>query len=140
MGQGLNHVHFLGRVDHDQLQELYRGTIAVIVPSLCYETFGLVALEAFTVGTPVIVHNLGALPEIVQTGGGLVYQNDRELLDAMESLRTQPDLRQQLGEQAYQIFLESYTEENHLQKYYKLINELKIIGKCQDGLNTKHRI
>jgi glycosyltransferase involved in cell wall biosynthesis len=125
MGQGLEHVKFLGKVDYAQLQQLYRGAISVIVPSLCYETFGLVVLEAFAVGTPVIVHNLGALPEIVQAGGGLVYQTDRELLDAMESLRTQPDLRNQLGEQAELIFRENYTEEQHLQQYYQLIQEFE---------------
>lgn len=125
MAAGLEHIHWLGRVDRAQLQQLYRGAIAVIVPSLCYETFGLVVLEAFAVGTPAIVHNLGALPEIVQAGGGLVYQTDRELLDAMESLRTQADWRNQLGEQAYQIFQQSYTEEQHLTEYYKLIQELE---------------
>lgn len=134
--QGLEHVHFLGRVDYAQLQLLYKEAIAVIVPSLCYETFGLVALEAFAVGTPVIVHNLGALPEIVQAGGGLVYKTDRELRDAMEALQTQPNLRRQLGAQAYQIFLENYTERKHLQQYYNLISELQAVPKIKDQPHT----
>lgn len=136
MAQGLGHVHFLGRVDYAQLQLLYTKAIAVIIPSLCYETFGLVALEAFAVGTPVIVHDLGALPEIVQAGGGMVYKTDRELLNAMEALQTQPDLRQQLGEQAYQIFLENYTESKHLQQYYNLISELQTVPKIKDQTHT----
>jgi glycosyltransferase involved in cell wall biosynthesis len=125
MAAGLEHVHFLGRVNYAQLQQLDHGAIAMIVPSLCYETFGLVVVEAFAVGTPAIVHNLGALPELVQLGGGLVYQTDRELLDAMESLRTQPDLRNQLGAQADRIFRENYTEDRHLQQYYQLIQEFE---------------
>ncbi len=136
MAHGLGNVHFLGRVDYAQLQILYKDAIAVIVPSLCYETFGLVALEAFAVGTPVIVHNLGALPEIVQVGGGLVYNNEQELLDAMEVLRTQLDLRQHLGAQAYQIFLENYTEKKHLQQYYSLISELQTIPRIKDQADT----
>jgi glycosyltransferase involved in cell wall biosynthesis len=68
---------------------------------------------------------LGALPEIVRAECGLVYESDRELVDAMEALRTQPDLQQKLEAQAYQIFLEKYTEERHLNQYYKLISELK---------------
>jgi len=125
MAEGLEHVHFLGQVNYAQLQPLYREAIAVIVPSLCYETFGLVVLEAFAVGTPAIVHNLGALPEIVQAGGGLVYQTDRELLDAMEALRTQPAWRNQLGVQAERIFWENHTQEHHLQQYYQLIQEFE---------------
>src|SRR5256885_16967485 len=52
--QGLKHVRFLGTVHSSEISELYRGAIAVLVPSLCYETFGLVAAEAFAHGTPVI--------------------------------------------------------------------------------------
>jgi glycosyltransferase involved in cell wall biosynthesis len=125
MSEGLDHVYFLGQVNYIQLQQLYREAIAIIVPSICEESFGLVVLEAFAVGTPAIVHNLGALPEIVQAGGGLVYQTDRELFDAMEALRTQPTLRNHLGKEAYQIFQENYTEEQHLQQYYKLIQEIE---------------
>lgn len=123
--RGLNHVRFLGRIDSAQLQEFYRGAIAVLVPSLCYETFGLVPIEAFAVGTPVIVHDLGALPEVVQGGGGFTYRTTQELLAAMEKLRTQPELRQQLGQQGRDNFLTNYTEDQHLRQYYNLIDELQ---------------
>jgi glycosyltransferase involved in cell wall biosynthesis len=136
MAQGLAHVHFLGKVDYVHLQELYHRAIAVIIPSLCYETFGLVAIEAFAVGTPAIVHDLGALPETVQTGGGLIYQTPEELLSAMEALRTQSQLRRQLGEQSYRIFLETYTEEKHVQQYYKLIQEVNPRGRSSQNETT----
>ena len=37
-----------------------------IVPSVAYETFGLVVIEAFARKTPAIVRDLGALPEVIQ--------------------------------------------------------------------------
>jgi len=133
MAQGLTHVHFLGHIDHTQLKGLYRQAIAALVPSLCYETFGLVAIEAFAVGTPVIVHAMGALPEVLQTGGGgLVYHDSQELLKAMEALRTQPDLRRQLGSQAYENFMQNYTEKQHLNRYYDLISQFGNVRSLQE--------
>ncbi|UXZ08791.1 glycosyltransferase family 4 protein [Clostridium perfringens] len=34
-------------------------------PSQCYETFGLVAIEALKRGTPIIANNLGSVPELL---------------------------------------------------------------------------
>jgi len=42
-----------------------------IVPSIA-ETFGLVALEAMSHGTPVITHDAGTLPRLIGDGGALV--------------------------------------------------------------------
>ncbi len=44
-------------------------------------------IEAFSMKTPVIVNNLGALPEVVEdSGGGFIYNNEGELIDALETL------------------------------------------------------
>ena len=61
---------------------------AVVVPSLFPETFGYVVLEAFAVGTPVIVHEGGgALYETgFLSGGGLAYRTDTELLTAVRRM------------------------------------------------------
>ena len=136
--KGLPHVHFLGWIEHHQLQELYRRAIAVIVPSLCYETFGLVLIEAFAARTPAIVHARGALPEVVHTGGGgVMYRTDDELQERMEMLRTQPALRHQLGEQGYQSYLEHYSEARHLHRYYDLIDELRSARGLREGKSRR---
>jgi glycosyltransferase involved in cell wall biosynthesis len=43
----------------------------VVVPSLD-EGFGMTALEAMTVGAPVVASNRGALPEVVSDAGLLI--------------------------------------------------------------------
>ncbi|NIT99681.1 MAG: glycosyltransferase, partial [Nitrosopumilaceae archaeon] len=54
-----------------------KSSLALLVSSICYEVFGIIIIEAFAQRTPVIVNNLGALPEVVQqSGGGYVYNND----------------------------------------------------------------
>src|SRR5439155_24646580 len=83
--EGLDHIRFLGRVHPDRLRGLYAGAIAALVPSLVYETFGFITLEALAQRTPVIATTLGAVGELVEaTGGGITYRSESEMLAAME--------------------------------------------------------
>ena len=65
----------LGHVPDGELPGLYAGALAFVLPSL-YEGFGLTALEAMACGTPVIVSDRGALPEVVGGAGVLVDPTD----------------------------------------------------------------
>ena len=56
-------VHFEGRVSEEGLAALYRGALALVLPSLT-EGFGLPMVEAMASGTPVIASQRGALPEV----------------------------------------------------------------------------
>ncbi len=123
--QGLNHIHFLGRMSSERLLEFYRQSVAALVPSLCFETFGLVPLEAFSVGTPVIVNNLGALPEVVRDGGGIAYSSVDELMSAMRKLLAEPALRDELGQAGLANFKQNYSEARHMESYLNLIAELQ---------------
>jgi glycosyltransferase involved in cell wall biosynthesis len=59
-------ITFLGHTNHDALYSLIRDANAVIIPSVSPENAPLIALEALSVGTPVIAMNSGGLPEIVE--------------------------------------------------------------------------
>ena len=56
-------VRCLGRVSDAELIEAYRAADVAVVPSLAFEGFGLVVLEAASCGTPSIVSDVGGLPE-----------------------------------------------------------------------------
>ncbi len=119
-------IKFLGRLTQSDLQNLYQTAVAVVVPSICYETFGIIIIEAFSRKTPVIVNNLGALPEVVEdSDGGFVYRSDHELIAAMEKLANDADLRNELGANGYQAFLKYWNEEAHLNQYLDLILSLQ---------------
>jgi glycosyltransferase involved in cell wall biosynthesis len=119
---GLQNIVFLGVLQQPQLQRLYRHAIAVIVPSICYEVFGIIILEAYRERTPVIVHRLGALQEVVEeSDGGFSYQTPAELLTAMERLRADAELRQTMGERGFKKYLERWNEEAHLKSYFELL-------------------
>jgi glycosyltransferase involved in cell wall biosynthesis len=62
---GLRHVRFLGPVADEDLPTLYRAADVCAVPSMALEGFGLVVLEALASGTPVLVTDVGGLPEAV---------------------------------------------------------------------------
>jgi alpha-1,3-rhamnosyl/mannosyltransferase len=59
-----NHARFLAAVAQDDLPSLYAGAAAFVFPSI-YEGFGLPPLEAMASGTPVLVAQRAALPEVV---------------------------------------------------------------------------
>ena len=51
----------------------------------------MIIIESFARKTPVIVRDLGALPEVVNdSAGGFVYRTDEELLAAMRKLAASP--------------------------------------------------
>lgn len=126
LSAGVKNIEFLGRLSFARLQELYRQATAVIVPSICYEVFGIIIIESFSMKTPVIVNNLGALPEVVDdSGGGIVYNTEEELLAAMKQLSSDPALRNDLANKGYQAYLKYWTEERHMEQYFELIEEVK---------------
>lgn len=125
LAEGLPHVHFLGSRSYAELRQLYAGAVAAVIPSICYETFGWITLEAFAAHTPAIVHDLGPLPEVVAGGGGLSYRTGEELAAAMELLRTQPQVRAQMGEAGYQNLHANFTQARHMDRYFALIEELE---------------
>ena len=70
LAAGVPNVTFLGFVAFTELASLYKDAIAVIAPSIGYETFGMTSIEGFVHGTPAIVRDLGALPEPVRGAAG----------------------------------------------------------------------
>jgi glycosyltransferase involved in cell wall biosynthesis len=116
-------IHFLGFVPQQQLGALYYHAEACIVPSLTYETFGIIVIEAFMRKTPVIARNLGALTEIVtQSRGGRLFDSDAELLQAIEAIGRSRDERNRLGEQGYDAFVRLWAREAHMRRYYELLD------------------
>lgn len=87
------HLEYLPRAT---LHRLIQGAKAVVFPSL-FEGFGLPALEAIQLGTPVISSDVSSLPEVVGDAGVLVdpYQTD-QIASAISALDGDPDLRARL--------------------------------------------
>lgn len=126
MAEGSTNIDFLGHLSKQELYTFYRQATALLVPSLCFEIFGLVILEAFREQTPVIVRNLGGIPEIIEdSGGGCTYDTNDELIAVMDRLLADSSYRNDLGRRGYLTYKQKWTEEAHLKRYFDLINDIK---------------
>ncbi|MBI4454505.1 MAG: glycosyltransferase family 4 protein [Acidobacteria bacterium] len=82
--------------DHELLQ-LYNGALALVLPSV-EEGFGLPAVEAMACGTPVVVSNAGALPEVAGEAGLYFDPHDRDdLKNTLLRILNDPQLRHDLA-------------------------------------------
>jgi hypothetical protein len=87
----------------------------------------MIIIEAFARKTPVIVRDLGALPEVVNdSNGGFVYRTDEELLAAVGRIATSATLRSELGENGYQAFLRWWSREAHIELYFDFLHRVAI--------------
>lgn len=68
-------VHMVGEVSDEELQRLYAGATALVMPSL-YEGFGLPLLEAMQLGCPVLASTANSLVEV--GGEAALYFDPRE--------------------------------------------------------------
>jgi len=94
-------VTFLGAKDHENLPNYYAAAEMVVIPSH-YESFGMVALEAMAMGTPVIASEVGGLAYLVrdgETGFHVPSRKPRALAARIYELLTNDDCRDQLGRQ-----------------------------------------
>ena len=105
-------MRFLGRVDEQQLDELYRSCRLFVMPSRD-EGFGLVFLEAMRAGRPCI-GGCGAASEIIQHGvTGLIVDPELrpDLTAALERLYSEPDTCRQFGAAGRERFLSTFTND-----------------------------
>ncbi|MEX2237688.1 MAG: glycosyltransferase family 4 protein [Dehalococcoidia bacterium] len=82
-------VVWFGEANGAQKRELYRDARALLLPINWEEPFGLVMVEAMACGTPVIVFERGAAPEIVTDGiSGFLVQDLEGMVEAIKKLGT----------------------------------------------------
>ena len=61
-------VEWLGQRSRSDVDALIGAAKVVVIPSEWPETFGLIAIEAFARGTPVVAARIGAIAEVVENG------------------------------------------------------------------------
>jgi spore coat protein SA len=93
------------------LAELFREADIFCSPSICEEGFGLVNVEAFASGLPVVSTNSGGVGEIFTAGGGILVERGSavQLACALRQFAEDPDLRIRTGRQGYAVFRERFT-------------------------------
>lgn len=92
-------VTYLGH--QEDMAAVYRGARLVIMPHLCLEAFGRVAIEAQACGVPVIGSHRGGIPEAIGKAGLVVrdHQNAEAWIQAVKDLLQDPERRQAYREE-----------------------------------------
>ncbi|HTW57374.1 MAG TPA: glycosyltransferase family 4 protein [Terriglobales bacterium] len=91
--------------------EYLRNSLFTICATHCYETFGLVVLEAYASGKPVVASAIGALPYIVepeQTGLLFEPQNAEDLAAKVRWLYEQPVKIESMGRKGRALVEQKY--------------------------------
>lgn len=112
-------VRFHGRLDAAALADLLRASRALVLPARWYENQPMIILEAYAVGTPVLVTDLGGLPELVRDGeqGLVVPANDPvALAAAMDRLDSDPDAALAMGRAGRARLEAEFGADVHLQR------------------------
>ena len=122
LAEGNERIRFMGALSPSDLRPYYRHALAVIVPSVCFETFGIVLIEAFQNHAPVVARRLGPFPEIIETSnGGELFETPDELVSAMRRIQSDPAYRTKLADGGYRAYVEQYSESAVLPRFLDIV-------------------
>jgi glycosyltransferase involved in cell wall biosynthesis len=127
-------VEFLGKIGSDELPKFYGKARLLVVPSVWFEQFPMVVLEAMARGLPVIASRIGGLPGIIEDGvTGSLFEpgNSVALMHEVRRLWEDPLLCSRMGSAGRQKALQEYTEEAYFQNLMAVY--LKAIQRSQLG-------
>lgn len=118
-------VKLTGELSSGEVADKMGGAAMLVVPSIWYETFGMVAIEAFANALPVVASDIGSLASIVRPGynGELFKAGDaNSLRSAVKKLHQDRDKLTLLGIGARQTYVDIYSAEQnlvHLENIYR---------------------
>jgi len=119
MLHGTKNVAVLGRQTPTEVSDLMRQAAFLVMPSIWYEPFGLVLIEALAHGLPVLASRLGSMVDIIEDGKtGLLFEpgNPQDLADKVQWLIEHPAECRRMGENARTVYLANYTPEHNYQQ------------------------
>lgn len=126
LAAGLPNVRVVGECSAPSRHALYRGAVATIVPSRCFQTFCHSTVESFAAGTPVVAFCRSAVEEIIsEHGGGILYTNEEQLRAAIASLIEDRHKRQALKARIQSIFEQEYSAASYTRRYLRIIQALR---------------
>ena len=122
-------IEYVGQQSRAAIDELLDKAEAVIFPSLWYETFGMIAIEAFAKGVPVIASDLGNMKILVTAGfNGKTFDpgNPKDLqVKVQEFINLPVGDKKQLRDQARATYELNYSPE---------VNIVKLLGIYQNAI------
>lgn len=119
-------LQLLGELPLTEVQQRMARAMALVLPSICLESFPRVLVEAFAAGLPVIASRLGALAELVQHGetGLLFAPGDAQgLAEQMDWAAAHPAEMARMGRRARAVYEAEYTPQRNLARLLAIYAE-----------------
>lgn len=136
-------VTHLGSLPTGAVRQEMNRALALVVPSISYETFGLVIVESFATATPVIASRIGPLAELVRDGEtGLLVEpgNPRDLADKMTWARAHPERMAAMGLNArIQYEQEFSADKNYRQLLHIYQQAIAEAGRSQEESRVRSK-
>jgi glycosyltransferase involved in cell wall biosynthesis len=120
-------VEFLGRIPHADLSRHYREAACLVVPSRGPETFGLVGLEAFGHGTPVVASMAGGAGDWLiegRTGFGFPPGDVQALASVLRRVLAEPAVALATAQRGRDLLQTRFSAERHLEALWNLFESL----------------
>lgn len=118
-----NKVIFTDYINNIEKWTLYKNAISLVIPST-YEGFGIPAIEAMKVGTPVIASNIKPFQEVIGKSGLIIDPtNNQDLVDKMTQI-CDPKTQEKYSKLG-QIQASKFTWENTAKSVINVFENLK---------------
>jgi glycosyltransferase involved in cell wall biosynthesis len=124
---------FIGRRSVDDVAAEMEKASFLVMPSECYETFGLVIIEAFAHSLPVIASRLGSMAKIVVDGvTGLHFEagNADDLAAKVRWATEHPEEMRVMGDNARKEYVRKYTPE---------VNYCQLMSIYEEAIKNKEK-
>lgn len=124
---GAGNVDFHGYKKGEALEREYAGARFLVIPSVWYEVAGLIALEAYAAGKPIIASQIGGLAELVKEGetGLFASAGDADGLAArMAELWDNQPRCEEMGHTARRWIETDFTPDRHYKAVMEVYNRL----------------
>jgi glycosyltransferase involved in cell wall biosynthesis len=124
-----NQVRFLGYLNQEQVVTALNSFDLAVFPSVGNESFGVAAVEAQACGVPVIVSNIGGLPEATAPNYSSILVekgNVEQLAREISRLVNNHELRKEMGRNAREFVKKTYNIEDNFGEVERIYE--KIVG------------
>ena len=114
-------IRFAGMLPEIERLEALEAATVVVVPSP-HESLSLLALESFTVGTPILAnaHSDVLTDHCQRSNAGLYYANREEFVEGLKLLMRTPDLRARMGRNGQRYVRRNYSWGAIVDKYERM--------------------
>lgn len=117
-------VKIVGKVNREELIELYRNCSVFAITSTFYETFALTSIEASLSLCPVIYQRLGIFINRIKEGEtGLFFETKEELAEQITKILNDKELAKKIALQSQAESIEQFSQERYIEQFEKVMKK-----------------